>query len=265
MFGKIADPDDRPFPGSAPVQLAVFQLDFEEERASKSKDGIRWKELLQQRGFRVPRLSAVKQQSMTVQMGGTASPQTNVDFDRRGWQAILDDGDANASVYPTGVRFERVKYPGFERFRKELLDVMDALRELLEPEVQTRLSLTFSNALSDAAAETASFWRGKVRPNFLGAAQDDGLTEELKQGFMGCTFEHADFLVDFRSSIQPDQVHIGRVAFVFQTEVIQQGIRSLDIAAVKASLEDAHVIALKMFYSVLDPAFIRQLRGVEEA
>lgn len=257
MFQSIADPDDRPLPGAPPVGIVTFQLDFEEERKLAPKDGVAWQRLLNDRGLHLPRLSQVKQQNFAVDVLGQRQLITG---ERSGWQVFLDDKVSNLCLYSTAVSLERYGYTGFESFRKECMMAFDALAELLAPTVQTKLSLRYANALSDPKAEKLSFWRGKVRPHFLGPPADEHLVLDYDQGLSMFRFVNGALKADIRVGTQPDQVHRGCQAVVWQTEVYEELVKELSRENFEQTLDELHNMALKLFYEVLTPEYAKELR-----
>jgi uncharacterized protein (TIGR04255 family) len=253
-------PDGGPLT-SAPVQLAVFQLDFEEERPLKSRDGIAWQKGLAAKGYHLPRLASVKQRTLNVAMAALGVPiQQEVLAERNGWQVFMEDGVSNFALYSTGINFERVHYPGYVQFRKEALDAYTAASEILEPKVANRVFLSYANALSSAEATSAGFWRGKVKPHFLGPPSDDHLTEDFSRSLSAFTFENGEYNADVRIGVQPDRVYPGCTAFVFQTEVARKAVHPMEVDELGRSMDSLHETALKIFHAILDEGFITQLR-----
>jgi uncharacterized protein (TIGR04255 family) len=261
MFDKLPEPDGRPFPpGLAPVQLVTFELDFEQERPLQSNDGVMWQRLLEKRGLKPRKLASAKQQSLRVNLGTITSQR--VVTEREGWVvAFPDDGASNSGLYATGVNLERHQYPGFEAYRQECLNVIDAAVELLAPRVQTRVALTYSNALSDKDAVDRTFWRDKVRSAFLGPVAYDDLVAEYTTGASAFTFESDGYVADLRVTLQPDQVFEGRHAVVFQSEARMAEVKELERGDLAQTLETLHTILLKMLYAFVEPKYVKHLRS----
>lgn len=265
MFERLPLPDGRPL-RSAPVQLATFQLDFEEERPLGSRDGIAWQRALEERGYHLPRLASVRQRTVNVQLTGGVglSAEQNVLSERNGWQVFLDDGLSNMALFSTAINVERANYPGFDQFRQEILDAYAVAEQLVHPNVQQRVLLSYANALSDESATIAAFWRDKVRPHYLGPISDENLGENFSRGLSIYSFQQDDLGADLRIGLQPDQVHKGRVAFVFQIETARKKVSAVDTSVVAETLDSLHTIALKLFQAVLEPSYLTRLRAEDE-
>lgn len=261
MFDQLPAPDERPL-AHAPVQIATFQLDFEEERALKPRDGIAWQQEFKKRGHKIPRLTSVKQQAINVSIGAGRAERT-VSSERAGWQVFFEDGVSNAALFSTGVNLEHFNYEGYGNLRRAALDAFDAAAELLAPQVQQRITLSYSNALSEEDAKSVDYWRGKIRREFLGPAYEPALSENLTRSFTVLSWSEADYSVDMQLAIQPDQVFSGSKAFVFQTEAVRKGIAPLARTEVENTVDALHTIALKLFTAVLEPAYLETLRGNE--
>lgn len=260
MFDGMPAPDGRPFP-SPPVQLVTFQIEFEEERPLRSRDGITWKKQFEERGYRVPRLAPVRQRTINVQIPSLGNPgdQTLV-AERGGWQVFIEDSLSNFALFSTALNIERANYPGYDRFRKEILDAYEAAAHILEPKVQSRVLLSYANALSSPDAMSVGYWRGRVCNHFLGAPSDERITANFSRSLSVFSFEEGDYGADLKVAIQPDQVHKGAIAFVFQTEIARKGIREISQPEMTQTIETMHTIALKMFYAVLEPDYVQSLR-----
>lgn len=262
MFDSLPEPDGRPFPpGIAPVQTVTFALDFQQERPPKSDDGLLWRSLLTNSGLKTVRIGQANQQSLHLDTVAALSPRLITE--REGWVVHLEDGVSNSGLYPTGVNLERYKYPGYDVFRTECERIVDATLSLLQPKVQVRLSLTYSNVLSDALAAAPTFWRGKVQPAFLGPVLSDDLTPSYKSGVSAYAFESDGCVVDLKVALQPDRAFSGCHALVFRSEAALPQITSLSRGSVLESLDSLHTVLLKLFYAVIDPVFVRKMRATE--
>jgi uncharacterized protein (TIGR04255 family) len=260
MFDGLPTPDDRPFaPGIAPVQTVLFELDFQEERPLKSDDGLRWQRNLHSVGLETVRLAPANQRSVRLQTGA-GQPRVAATL-REGWLVHLTDTTSNSGLYSTGVNLERHNYPGFDEFRSECVHIVDSTLSLFQPKVQTRISLTYANALSDERARSQAFWQGKVSPAFLGPISSDDLLPDFVTGFSIFTFATSSYEVELTVAIQPDQVFEGRHAFVFQSQARTQGIKELIREDVIESLDELHVILLKLFYAVLEPEYAQEMHA----
>lgn len=260
MFDTLAAPDGTPLPGRAPVEIVTFQLDFEEERPLRPKDGLAWQRLLTGRGLKLPRLSQVRQQVMSLDV---TTSQASLGTQRVGWQAFFDDDSSNTCLFSSAVNLERQGYPGFDRFRDECMHVFDAAEELVGPKVQTRLTLRYANALSDPDATSFGFWRGKVRDHFLGPIIDDHLLPNYERAVAVFHFVSGSHSADLRIGTQPDRVYQGSQAIVFVTEVYEQGVKEIHRNELVETLESLHTTALKLFYSLLTDDYAKKLRAGE--
>ncbi len=262
MFDTLPQPDDRPFPaGIAPVQLVIFELDYQQERPPRSDDGLLWQKSLHAFGLETDRISPANQQALRLEGGGLALPRLVTV--REGWVVHLKDAVSNSGLYPTGVNLERHNYPGFAVFRSECERVLDGALELLRPKVQTRLSLTYSNALSNEQATHSAFWRGKVHPAFLGPIVSDELLPNYSAGVSAFTFEADGCVADLKVAMQPDRAFEGRHAIVFQTEARMQQVQELARDEILQSLDALHVVLLKLFYAVVEPGYVQEMRAAE--
>ncbi len=222
------------------------------------RDGIAWQRLLTGRNLKLPRLNSVKQAVVTMDM---ASGQASVASQRNGWQTFFEDGLSNACLFSTGFNVERYQYPGFDRFLEECSQVYEATEELLAPKIQTKISLRYSNALSDERAKDVSFWNDKVRQHYLGPLRDQNLADDYERGVSLFHFAAGDQQADLRIGTQPDRVHQGCQAVVFVTEVYQQAIREMHRNEFVDSFKALHSVALKLFYSILTTAYAEELRA----
>jgi uncharacterized protein (TIGR04255 family) len=258
MFDTLPLPDNRPL-AQAPVQLATFQLDFAEERPLAPKDGIAWRDALRSRGYVAKRLVGVKQQSVTIQVSQRAAGQ-KLGPERNGWQCYFEDGASSAAIYATAVAVERANYSGYEHFKSDILHAFDAAVDLLAPQLRERVVLTYSNALSHEAAESVNFWRGKVRPEFLGLAQNVALTPDLGSILNISSWSRDEYSAEMRIAVQPDQVFDGAVAYVFQIEVSHQSIAPIDRDEIVSVVDELHSIASKLFAATVEPDYLEELR-----
>lgn len=258
MFKTLAEPDGSPLPGPAPVEIVMLQLDFEEERPLRPRDGIAWQRLLTNRDLNLPRLNPVRQAALNMDV---VSHQATVASQRNGWQTFFDDGLSNACLFSSGFNIERYHYPGFDRFLDECSHLYEATEELLAPKVQTRISLRYSNALSDERATDAGFWNDKVRAHYLGPLRDACLAADYERGVSLFHFSSGTQQADLRIGTQPDRVHEGSQAVVFVTEAFEQSIKEMHRNEFLDAMKSLHSIALKLFYSVLTPEYAEELRA----
>jgi uncharacterized protein (TIGR04255 family) len=261
MFERLPAPDERPL-ARAPIQIVTFRLDFAEERALKPLDALGWQEQLRQRGHETPRLAAIKQQTLNVSIGSRKAEQT-VSGERTGWQVFFEDGASNAALFSTGVAVEHFNYDGYDHLRRDALDAYDSAVALLAPQVQHRVTLSYSNALSEEAATSAEYWRGKVRPEFLGVVQQPALAEGFLRSLSMVSWTESEYSADLQLAIQPDEVFTDCKAFIFQAEVARKGIVPLSRDELERSIDRLHLIALKLFAAVLEPRHLETLRHDE--
>lgn len=260
MFSALPEPDSAVLT-RAPASAVVFTAAIEEERAIRPSDGILWQKLLGQHGFAGRTLQKVKQQTLSV-AGRLGQPLLATGGESHdGWQILRDDNVAQAAVYAQSCTLERLAYPGFEAFATEIESVCRAFADLLTPSVRTRVSLRYSNALSTPEATSAEYWEGKVEPAFLFAAGDARLRADVQRTFAMSDFRDDPWGLQIRGAVQPDAVHEGAVAFVFDIECWNGSLAPFSVDSCLEDVGQLNRYARQAFQAVLTRSYYESLKG----
>jgi uncharacterized protein (TIGR04255 family) len=262
MLEALPPPDDAVLARPS-ATVVVFSLGIEEERDLKPADGIGWQKALALHGYATGTLQKVFQRNINVQtllLQGVAAAPPAISS-RDGWQAGYRGKPSQAALYRDGVTLERLEYPGFTEFKKEIRSVCTALRDVLHPSLRTRLSLRYSNALSSEQATTAEFWSDKVERSFLSVAADARLRPSMARSFSVTDFNDDEVTLQVRSGVQPDAAIPGNVAFVFDIDLSHLGLTPFDI---DSSMDDVALLnryARQMFQAIITPDYYAEMKA----
>jgi len=264
MFKELPAPDDAVLP-NAPATVVVFAIAIEAERDLRPADGISWQRALEKHGYKSAALQKVVQRNINVQatIGLNVGVVPSIEA-REGWLVVSRTGQSQAAIYKSGIMLERTAYAGFSDFSKEIESVCLSLTEVLEPSLRTRLTLRYSNALSDPRASTASFWYGKITTPFLSIASDERLSADFQRTLSVLDFADDEQTLQVRSGLQPDVVHEGAVAFVFDIEVANVGLTAFLVETCLADVKNLNYCARQMFQAIITPDFFASLKGDRE-
>jgi uncharacterized protein (TIGR04255 family) len=261
MFKELPAPDDAVL-ANAPANVVVFAIAFEAERDLRPADGINWQRTLDKHGYSSATLQKVVQRNINVQatIGPGVAAVPSIDS-REGWLTVSRTAQSQASIYKNGIMLERIAYSGFTDFCKEIEAACLALNEVLTPSLRSRLSLRYSNALSEADASTASYWSGKIAAPFLSIASDERLSADFQRTLSVLDFADGEQTLQVRSGLQPDAVHEGAIAFVFDIEVANVGLKPFSVDSCLADVRTLNYSARQMFQAIVTPTFFVTLKG----
>jgi uncharacterized protein (TIGR04255 family) len=251
MFSSLPTPD-RALLSHAPVNLVIWQIDFEAAAVWAPNIALRWRDALAKKGFK-GKLVGVRQQRVEIQVGAgtTLLARGESALVRQGHQIQGENGDT-AALYPDSVVIESRSYAGWENLRRTLAKIIDVAKTLRNAELVKGITLRFVNALSDKKADSVAYWKPYVQSPFLGPLANDALTEDFSHALYLLTFQHgANCRAEMRIGIQPDAVHSGKTAYVFDTVCATDEVIEFAAAKILATSDELHTMASKLFQQVI--------------
>lgn len=256
MIETLAEPDRRKL-AKPPINLVILQLEFAPGLPWTQKGGLLWRDALKARGYN-GKMVQVQYRQVALDMN-SGVPQTQNTVLRNGHQIHWGDGQT-AAVYENALIVETSQYSSWKEYLKGISPILEAVKEVRNPQVLLGFSLRYVNALSDEAAESPDFWIGKVSSAFLGPYADSNVRPTLTKGFSFYSLQVSDEVSgELRIGMQPDAVFAGRVAYVFDLEVTQREQEEYSIEHVLDVGSKMNTVALQLFQQILTPDYRESL------
>lgn len=259
MFPHLPEPDRVRLEGS-PITVVAFQLDFPAEVELQPRLAKLWRDAMQNL-MPIANLQPVQKQNLSLVPGAQPVAHSLV----KGWQLAARDESTTAALYADSLQLNTQNYHDWEHFRVSLMQLLEALVRVVDPQLYSRIALRYANALSEPDARTPAFWEDKVRPFYLGPGSDPDVLDALSQSLTYHVFRDEPYVCALRIGIQPDVVYPNAMAFVFDIESALQETATFDMQEILAQSDTLNTNALKLFQHVLTPAYIDSLRVVEHA
>jgi uncharacterized protein (TIGR04255 family) len=262
-FGEL---DEAPLDRS-PVVSVLWQLRFEDHPALVTPQSVlRFQEVLGEAGqFKLNILPRVQ---ISVQAGGMApesGPTPATGAGGGGWRLTAADGTWQVSAESGSLAVEATRYGSWEKdFAPRLQTVLDALREVGAPFIESRLGLRYINVLTGSAvgrppisgvAELA----GLITPWLLGPLNDPVMRDAVQasQGRVVFSFEQANIILN-HGVIATDANELG---YLIDIDAFREGGHALKLDDVMDFTSELHAAALGVFQHSLTSDALGAMRS----
>jgi uncharacterized protein (TIGR04255 family) len=262
-FGEL---DEAPLDRS-PIVSVVWQLRFEDHPALVAPQSVlRFQELLGKAGqFKLNMLPKVQ---VSVQAGGmipesALGPATGVGGG--GWRLTAVDDTWQVSAEPGSLAVEASRYGTWEKdFAPRLQTVLDALREVGAPFIESRLGLRYVNVLTGSAVGRSPIsgvtdLAGLITPWLLGPLNDSVMRDAVQasQGRVVFSLEQIHIILN-HGVIATDANELG---YLIDIDAFREGGRALKLDDVMEFTSELHVAALGVFQHSLTPHALEAMRS----
>jgi len=258
-----------PEPNRAPLArpvlgLVVCQIAVTGGAAKLStRDAIAVQERLSAGPVRYSELSPIQRRPFSLQVGPAGLSQGIDPGDTAsGFRLVSKDGNWTVSLFTDALGLDCRQYPGWTAYRSHLSELVTVYAERFAPDGENRLGLRYINALTNEAAESAVYWKGRVSDSFAGVLSDAQFAPYLTGSFSRTEFTFDDGLHCATSlTLQPDQAHLGRVAALIDIDVSRGGTRLFEPAITLETADHCNTRALQVFQATLTESYLDELRA----
>ena len=256
-------PADRNLLAAPPLELAIVEIRFTPTSQELNADaGLLFRESLERLGVSFARIEPVLQQRINVSMQAGVTPATQVDAITSGWLLIGADPTYQITVLPGAVVFQTSKYERWSvSFKPKLEALVQALAEIISPEVVLRLGLRYVDRFVDMEAHTPASWSGRLQSSFLGPVADQRIAHlvsgaqqqvELSLGSsQGALLRHGPFV---------DPAAHGAVSYMLDIDVFDTAPNRFEPNEIVKRCEALNRAALSLFQMVLTPEYLISLQ-----
>ena len=252
MLNNLPDPD-RSILAHPPLQQVSLIVGWQQETNFPSEAGVHFLATLKEH----PLLREAQLVPSTLTLVSGTVGQPNQVQQVRGWQ--VSQSQFSASIYAESVVVEDREYAGWDAFIKRSKPAIVAAANLSSAKVSTRVVLRYTNILSNPDALTVAFWRGKVKSEYLGVADDDALARPLSAQMGFYNFKEASLEVQLRTGILPTAD--AKWAFTIDIEATDRSIAEFRLETIFEIAAAQNTVCLKIFQALLDPEYFNTLRG----
>lgn len=262
-FGEL---DEAPLDRS-PIVSVVWQLRFEDHPALAAPQSVlRFQEVLGEAGqFKLNMLPKVQ---VSVQAGGMApesAPVPATGAGGGGWRLTAADGTWQVSAESGSLAIEATSYGSWEKdFAPRLQSVLDALREVGAPFIESRLGLRYINVLTGSAVGQSPIsgvaeLAGLITPWLLGPLNDPVMRDAVQasQGRVVFSFEQVNIILN-HGVIATDASELG---YLIDIDAFREGGRALKLDDVMDFTSELHAAALGVFQHSLTPHALEAMRS----
>lgn len=257
----MIESDRRPLP-NPPLALVSAQVDFPQaERNLPNKEIFRFRDAVNRNfGGAYGELTQIRKNQVTVQIGAFGPSSASEPASSLGWRLAVRDQSLSLSVFADSISIESRSYKGWEdSFRPRLQDALIAAFEIFAPEIEMRLGLRYINAFSNSNATSAAYWRGKIRPAFLGPIGDESLADAFQISASRASLSFDEINANVATAFQPDAILVGKIAAIFDIDVYRQGARLYTADSALATADALNTKALQIFQSILSVDYFQEL------
>lgn len=253
---------DRRRLAKAPLALVAFQINFSDlDRRAFSKDVMRFRNALNDSDY--GEMTQVRKSQLTLQVSALgAAPASEVSASS-GWRFARRDQSWSLTLFQESMILEAhaQAYGDWSTsFRPRLEAAVCALGTVFQPELETRVGLRYINSLSVVEATKPNFWKGRIQQAFLGPLGDTRLAEHFRTSALRVTFELNQSQANVNIAFQPDVVHIGNTAVVFDTDVYRQDTKEFSHERILSEADQLNTQALWLFQCIVSAAQLDELR-----
>lgn len=262
-FGEL---DEAPLARS-PIVSVLWQLRFEDHPTLAAPQTVlRFQELLggpEQFAFTLlPRFQ------LSMQASGPAADNVSTPAASTaggGWRLSAADGSWQVSADSTSLAVETTRYGTWEKdFLPRLQRVLDALRDVGAPVIESRLGLRYINVLTGSAVgrspiSAAGELGGLIAPWLLGPLNEPLVQASVQasQGRTVFSFEQANAILNY-GVISTENHELG---YLIDIDAFREGGKALQFDDVIAQTDTLHTTALGLFQVSLTPEALEAMRS----
>lgn len=261
-FGEL---DEAPLARS-PIVSVVWQLRFEDYPTLVAPQTVlRFQELLG--GPEQFSLTLLPKFQLSVQASGPVAEDVSepaAGAAGGGWRLPAVDGSWQVSADSASLAIETTRYGTWEDFFPRLQRVLDALKDVGAPVIESRLGLRYVNVLTGSAVgrpplSVAGELPGLVAPWLLGPLNEPGVRDsvQVSQGRAVLSFEQVKATLNY-GVISTETRELG---YLIDIDAFREGGRALQIDDVMAQTEALHATALGLFQLSLTPDALAAMRS----
>jgi uncharacterized protein (TIGR04255 family) len=262
-FGEL---DEAPLARS-PIVSVAWQLRFDDHPALAASEAVlRFQELLG--GPDEFAITLLPKFQLSVQAAGpnaenTLSPAAGASGG--GWRLAATDGSWQLSADSSSLAIETARYGTWEGdFLPRLRLVLDSLKEVGAPVLESRLGLRYVNVLTGSAVgrpamSTTGELGGLVAPWLLGPLNEPRLqgSVQVSQGRAVLTLENANAIIN-HGVISTETRELG---YLIDIDTFREGGRAFRIDDITAQTETLHAAALGLFQLSLTLEALESMRS----
>jgi uncharacterized protein (TIGR04255 family) len=262
-FGEL---DEAPLARS-PIVSVVWQLRFDDHPALAAPESVlRLQELLG--GPDEFAITLLPKFQLSVQAAGpiaenTLTPATGAAGG--GWRLSANDGSWQLSADSGSLAIETARYDTWEGdFLPRLRRVLDSLKEVGTPVLESRLGLRYVNVLTGSAVgrppmSAAGELAGLVAPWLLGPLNEPRLQDsvQVSQGRAVLTLDNANAILN-HGVISTETRELG---YLIDIDAFREGGRAFRIDDIMAQTETLRAAALGLFQLSFTPEALESMRS----
>jgi uncharacterized protein (TIGR04255 family) len=262
-FGEL---DEAPLARS-PIVSVVWQLRFEEHPALAAPETVlRLQDLLGGPDeFAIALLPKIQ---LSFQAAGPAAenmPMPAAGAAGGGWRLSAKDGSWHLSADSASLAIETTRYGTWGGdFLPRLQRVLDALKEVGNPVLESRLGLRYINVLTGSAVgkppmSAADELAGLVAPWLLGPLNESHLQDsvQVSQGRVVLSLEHANAIINH--GVISTETH--ELGYLIDIDAFREGGRAFRVDDIMTQTETLHAAALGLFQLSLTPEALEAMRS----
>ncbi len=261
-FGEL---DEAPLARS-PIVSVVWQLRFEDHPALAAPENVlRLQELLGGPDQFSIALPPKFQLSVQASVPAGESVPAPVGTAGGGWRLSATDGSWQVSADSASLGVETTRYGTWEKdFLPRLQRVLDALKEVGTPILQSRLGLRYINVLTGSAVgrspmSTPAELSGLVAPWLLGPLNEPRVQDSVQasQGRSVLSVDQTSAVLNY--GVISTETH--ELGYLIDIDTFREGGRALRIDDVITQTETLHATALGLFQLSLTPEALEAMRS----
>lgn len=267
LSARFGDLDEAPLDRS-PIVSVVWQLRFEDHPTLTAPHAVlRFQEVLGEAGqFKLTMLPKVQfsvQASGMVPGNAPLVPATGTGGG--GWRLTSTDGTWQVSAESGSLAIEATRYGTWEKdFAPRLQRVLDALREVGAPLIESRLGLRYINVLTGSAVGRSPMSgiadvSELINPWILGPLHDPAVRDAVQasQGRVVFTFDQVNVILS-HGVITTDANELG---YLIDIDAFREGGRALKLEEVIDFTSELHAAALGVFQHSITPHALEAMRS----
>jgi uncharacterized protein (TIGR04255 family) len=267
-FGEL---DEAPLDRS-PIVSVLWQLRFEDHPALVAPQSVlRFQEILGEAGqFGQFKLNMLPKVQVSVQASGMLPESASaaapaIGAGGGGWRLTSADGTWQVSAESGSLAVEATRYGTWEKdFAPRLRIVLDALRDVGVPFIESRLGLRYINVLTGSAVGQSPISGvpelvGLITSWLLGPLNDSVMRSAVQasQGRVLLSFEQINIILN-HGVIATDANELG---YLIDIDAFREGGRALKLDDVMDFTSELHAAALGVFQHALTSHALEAMRS----
>ena len=260
-FGDLPEGETLNFKDSK-IEAVIVEIRYPEIKSSNLADSA-GKLLKVFSKYGVSQIESAEQHNISVNLGKDRKSDSQIQIADKGWQ--ISDPEKSV-VFTLMSSMASLQFRTYDRWSVSVLPQLESLlsitKEVLSPELSTRIGLRYVNRLIGNVGEPADQWKGRVESSFLGPIEHPLLGKLVREAHQILRFEIEPGVFAVLRHGPLADVESGLGSYIVDIDVSVERAVDFDPAVVLQLAQRLNRTAFSIFKLVLSKEELHQMKTV---